>query len=565
MIARRRAQSRSLTNLSMDSTNSGSTVGGGYETIAPLVKASSATTNTTTAAVAAAASAAAAAAAATTSTSSVYLNKSSSPRTQQRHVTVIPINSKKKKQQQEKQAAEAKAAGEKQKLAKANSAAASPSKKENDGSAAAAAASASYYDAIFDISRRNRSPTRRQRPLSEVNEGWSAVAAAAARPTAAAGRISRREDALARSPPKVASSGGVMRHLSDSRKGHHHHHLQPHQDKGYDIQQRVRKRSQRSSSLGPLLDEHRINSQGGGGRAVTNLKSSAANTNSLESLDSNPRQAPAKADLRLRHNNRVLARPGLVAGAVPRRPLLLPSLQASSSAAAERERGERESSSQQPLPHPLSLHHHRPPPAGQSGFLHPLHHHHHPPPNPPPPPTGFPPHIPLPGLTCQLSFPLGEHALCFSGLDFVRGVATFWTVVRNMPWRSGRQSFLTCNYSPLPGMPSVIPAAAGSSGSLDQSPQQQQQQHQRSLREQQVVRLRQEMAHPAGVRLTLRRRDCHNSLALVELFGCLWVAGWKQREYPVLYNAFHIGDQVRSVYDVFLNLVNSFIVRTPLY
>ena len=71
-----------------------------------------------------------------------------------------------------------------------------------------------------------------------------------------------------------------------------------------------------------------------------------------------------------------------------------------------------------------------------------------------------------------------------------------------------------------------------------------QQQPKSSLREQQVLRLRQEVAHPSGVRLMLRRRDCHNSLALVEIFGCLWVAGWKQREYPVLYNAFHIGDQI---------------------
>jgi hypothetical protein len=41
----------------------------------------------------------------------------------------------------------------------------------------------------------------------------------------------------------------------------------------------------------------------------------------------------------------------------------------------------------------------------------------------------------------------------------------------------------------------------------------------------------------------LRKRDCQGSLALVEFFGCLWVAGWRQRDYPVLYNAFHIGDQ----------------------
>ena len=62
-----------------------------------------------------------------------------------------------------------------------------------------------------------------------------------------------------------------------------------------------------------------------------------------------------------------------------------------------------------------------------------------------------------------------------------------------------------------------------------------------------LFRLRQEIAHPAGVRLTLRKRDCQNSLALVEIFGCLWVAGWKQRDYPILFNAFHVGDQILSV------------------
>ena len=62
-----------------------------------------------------------------------------------------------------------------------------------------------------------------------------------------------------------------------------------------------------------------------------------------------------------------------------------------------------------------------------------------------------------------------------------------------------------------------------------------------------VIRLRQEIAHPAGVRLTLRKRDCQNSLALVDIFGCLWVAGWKQRDFPILFNAFHVGDQILSV------------------
>ena len=54
------------------------------------------------------------------------------------------------------------------------------------------------------------------------------------------------------------------------------------------FQQRVRRRTQRSSSLGPLLDEHKV---------VSGLaRSNKANTNSLESIDSNPRQAVPKGD-----------------------------------------------------------------------------------------------------------------------------------------------------------------------------------------------------------------------------------------------------------------------------
>ena len=49
--------------------------------------------------------------------------------------------------------------------------------------------------------------------------------------------------------------------------------------------QRIKKKSQRSSSLGPLLDEQ------------PPLASSMANTNSLESIDSNPRQKLPKGDL----------------------------------------------------------------------------------------------------------------------------------------------------------------------------------------------------------------------------------------------------------------------------
>ncbi|XP_053684459.1 serine-rich adhesin for platelets [Sabethes cyaneus] len=68
-----------------------------------------------------------------------------------------------------------------------------------------------------------------------------------------------------------------------------------------------------------------------------------------------------------------------------------------------------------------------------------------------------------------------------------------------------------------------------------------------TLREQQVMQLRREMMHPGGVQLQLRRKDCINSIGLVDAFGAVWVAGWKQKEHPVLYNALHIGDQLISI------------------
>ncbi|XP_058467639.1 serine-rich adhesin for platelets [Malaya genurostris] len=68
-----------------------------------------------------------------------------------------------------------------------------------------------------------------------------------------------------------------------------------------------------------------------------------------------------------------------------------------------------------------------------------------------------------------------------------------------------------------------------------------------TLREQQVMQLRREMMHPGGVRLQLRRKDCINSIGLIDAFGAVWVAGWKQKDHPVLYNALHIGDQLISV------------------
>ncbi|XP_025412806.1 uncharacterized protein LOC112685201 [Sipha flava] len=68
-----------------------------------------------------------------------------------------------------------------------------------------------------------------------------------------------------------------------------------------------------------------------------------------------------------------------------------------------------------------------------------------------------------------------------------------------------------------------------------------------TVREKQVLQLRKEMSHLAGVRLQLRRKDCINSIALVDVFQTVWIAGWKQKEHPMLHNALHIGDQVLSV------------------
>ncbi|KAK4029858.1 uncharacterized protein LOC116931208 [Daphnia magna] len=68
-----------------------------------------------------------------------------------------------------------------------------------------------------------------------------------------------------------------------------------------------------------------------------------------------------------------------------------------------------------------------------------------------------------------------------------------------------------------------------------------------SLKERQVARLRMEMQHPAGVRIILKKRDCLNTIALIDALGTVWVAGWRQKEKPLLYNVFHIGDQIMRV------------------
>ncbi len=159
---------------------------------------------------------------------------------------------------------------------------------------------------------------------------------------------------------------------------------------------KIRRKSRRSSSLGPFLD--RASSQPMGAEGGV-----GASTLSLESVDSNPRQAVPRAEGRY------------LGGAVPRRPLLHPASYSRPVDAGAGPPGPHEpgvaaghllSSPSRALNelggvpglrppfyhHPLGAAHSgaAPSPAAAAG-------------------TAFPPMVPLPGLTCQLSIPPGGY------------------------------------------------------------------------------------------------------------------------------------------------------------
>ncbi|GAB6022816.1 hypothetical protein CHUAL_006914 [Chamberlinius hualienensis] len=79
-----------------------------------------------------------------------------------------------------------------------------------------------------------------------------------------------------------------------------------------------------------------------------------------------------------------------------------------------------------------------------------------------------------------------------------------------------------------------------------------------TLREKQVFQLCNEMNHKAGVKLILSKKDCVNSIAFAEYLGCLWISGWKQKEHPVLYHHFHIGDRIIRVAGVKVNTISDY-------
>ena len=55
------------------------------------------------------------------------------------------------------------------------------------------------------------------------------------------------------------------------------------------------------------------------------------------------------------------------------------------------------------------------------------------------------------------------------------------------------------------------------------------------------------MSHEGGVKVLLRRVDCHHAIALVDCFNKVWIAGWNQKARPYLHTAFHIGDQLVGI------------------
>ncbi|XP_027204852.2 uncharacterized protein LOC113798497 isoform X1 [Dermatophagoides pteronyssinus] len=72
--------------------------------------------------------------------------------------------------------------------------------------------------------------------------------------------------------------------------------------------------------------------------------------------------------------------------------------------------------------------------------------------------------------------------------------------------------------------------------------------HRPSFREMQVEKFQKEMQQLNGVTLKVRKKDCYNAIAFVDIepYG-IFIAGWKQRDHPYLHNTFHIGDQLISI------------------
>ncbi|OQR77589.1 hypothetical protein BIW11_02888 [Tropilaelaps mercedesae] len=65
-----------------------------------------------------------------------------------------------------------------------------------------------------------------------------------------------------------------------------------------------------------------------------------------------------------------------------------------------------------------------------------------------------------------------------------------------------------------------------------------------TLREGQILKLQEEMAHQAGILVKFAKRDVQGSLALVDVGGAVYIAGWNK---PQMRTDLHIGDRLLNI------------------
>jgi len=496
----------------------------------------------------------------TAGTSSVYLNQSSPTR----HVTVIPINNNKDEEGRE----------------------------EGDCKVEFVEYENHTYGAIFDFEEKpadstvtvaktavrrlenspgravdaETSPTRRYQPAENSPRRKYSEESSSPRRKVTEETSPRRKISQDVSPPRRGDTSPLRRHSrgeSSSRRGRksreeppplpHRPVLRRLSDRKHEategkvnIHKKIRRKSRRSSSLGPLLDSNQF-----GGSEI------GASTHSLESVESNPRQAVPVSERAL--------------GAIPRR-AMLPNVTAAGGRyddpthplvnSANRAVTDLPPGVRPPPYHPLAASLAMSPPQGgyPSGPLGGY------PQQPGGPPGGFPPQA-GPGGAGYPPQPPGPQGGFQQGPQ--NGFPPPTGPQPGFPPQNGPQGVFPPQQGPpppgtpgssfppmvpLPGLTVQLSIPPGMSMPAPVPPDE----RGRSVREQQVVRLRQELAHPAGVRLILRKKDVQTSLALVDMFGCVWVAGLKQRDYPVLFNAFHLGDQILSVSGVIVRNSSEF-------
>lgn len=106
----------------------------------------------------------------------------------------------------------------------------------------------------------------------------------------------------------------------------------------------------------------------------------------------------------------------------------------------------------------------------------------------------------------------------------------------------------TSSQSPRPSpRPSLRPSPQTTPSSLQATPSSPSSPSvQISLRESQVLKLQKEMTNQFGVRISLRKKDLINSIALINYNNQCFIGGWKSAN-AFLHNKFHIGDRIKAI------------------